>query len=83
MPEISVTIPVANAWPSLDELSARDAIMADLDAVSFGSSIGCGGGCGAVDFSYRVADAGAATETVQRIVREHLPAAVPQIRITE
>ena len=83
MPTISVTIPVANFWPSADDLSARDNIMASLDALNFGSSIGCGGGGGAVDFSYQVTDATAATEIAQRIVREHLPAAEPHIRITE
>ncbi|MDP1589434.1 MAG: hypothetical protein Q8M07_16905 [Prosthecobacter sp.] len=83
MPTISVSIPVANFWPSADDLSARDSIMAALDALSFGSSVGCGGGRGAVDFSYEVTDAAAATEIAQRIVHQHLPAAEPQIRITE
>ena len=64
-------------------MSARNEIMAALDAMGFGSSIGCGGGDGAMDFSYDVADATTAAEIVRRIVREHLPAEEPQIRIME
>ena len=57
--------------------------MAALDTIGFGSAIGCGGGRGAVDFAYRVADTTTATDIVRRIIREHLQATEPQIRITE
>jgi hypothetical protein len=83
MPTVSVTIPVANFWPSDGDYSARDRVMSALDALEFGSSVGCGGGRGAVDFSYRVTDASNAAETILRIVSEHMPTAEPQVRITE
>ncbi len=77
MPTISVAIPITNFWPSSDELSARDGIMAALDALAFGSPIGCGGGRGAVDFSYRIADAtGAPTlfsVSFENIFRQQIP----------
>ena len=83
MPTVSVTIPVANFWPSDEDYSARDRVMSALNALGFGSSVGCGGGRGAVDFSYRVTDASNATETVMRVVREHMPTAAPQVRVSE
>ena len=82
MPTISVSIATASFWPSTEELAARDRIMAELDTLSFGSNIGCGGGRGAVDFSYRVSDSTQAEEIIQRVIREHVPTTTPEIRIT-
>ena len=54
--ERSVNIPVAGMWPSPEELAARNAAMASLDAVGIGTCTGAGGGMGEMDFSYRVTD---------------------------
>lgn len=81
MPTISVTIPVANFWPSSEDLSARDNVMKALTELGFGSPIGCGSGRGTVDFSYHIADSDSATEMALGVVRKHFPKTAPQIRV--
>lgn len=83
MPTVSVEIPVSDFWPTLEELAARDRVIASLDALCVGSLIGCGAGRGAVDFSYRVTDALRATELVRRAVLDHFPTAQPRIHPIE
>jgi hypothetical protein len=83
MPTVFVDIPVLDFWPSQDDLAARDRVIASLDALGIGSLIGCGGGRGAVDLSYRVTDTAWAMKLIQCVVLDHFPTAQPRICIAD
>jgi hypothetical protein len=66
-------IHIDEGWPSPDDLFSRNAILDELDALKLGQFVGTRHSAGRVDFSYFVADAGAARQTVERVIRKHLP----------
>jgi hypothetical protein len=81
MPYLSVQIPVATTWPSRDDLAARNAVIAELDARHIGKSQGAGGGRGAMDFSYIVPVASDAEAVIREVFAKHLPDRDYSIRI--
>ncbi len=83
MASVFVSIPVAAAWPSAEELDARDAVIAAVGAAAAGTCTGSGGGLGVMDFSYRVADPTAARAAIERAMAEHLPGVQYQLHVEE
>jgi hypothetical protein len=83
MASVFVTIPVAATWPSADELKARNAVIAAVDTSAVGISTGAGGGLGAMDFSYSVADVAAARAVIERAMTEHMPATEYEVRLSD
>ena len=83
MPQIIVEIPIGGAWPSAEELSARNAVIDELDAFAIGSCTGAGGGRGAMDFSYRVAEEASARVTIEQVMQRHMPHSKYVIRVSE
>lgn len=83
MASVFVTIPVAATWPSAGELKARNAVIAAVDVAAVGTCTGAGGGLGAMDFSYSVADVAAARTVIERAMEEHMPAAEYQMRVSD
>jgi hypothetical protein len=80
---VSVTIPTAGTWPAADELAARNAIIDALAAAGIGSCTGAGGGRGAMDFSYRVADVEAARAAIASAMQAHMPGAEYQVHVSD
>lgn len=80
MAMLSVAIPTASTWPTIDDLSARNAITDDLSAANVGAFIGAGGGGGEMDFQFEVADEQAARDVIGAAIRRHLPGAKYQVR---
>ena len=83
MVQVFVTIPVTPAWPSPEELRARNSVIAAIDAARVGTCTGAGGGRGEMDFSYRVADEQAARAAIELAMQEHMPGATCRIRVCE
>lgn len=73
MPMISVKISVDGDWPSSDDITTRNAIIEQVDAAEIGICTGAGGGMGAMDFSYEVADMARARNLIEAALKKHLP----------
>jgi len=79
-----IAIPIANKWPTSEELQARNAVEAALDAASVGICTGAGGGMGQVDLTFRVDDqemVPAAREVIDRAMKAHMPNFKYNIRV--
>ena len=72
-PTISVSIPVADAFPSPEEMEARNRITDELDSIGFGNFVGAGGGFNQMDFQYEVDDIEAAQKQLVTVMAKHLP----------
>ena len=83
MAYLSVDIPVAGDWPNPEEMNARNAITDELDAMGFGEFSGAGGGMGSMDFSYTVANAEVAEQTVKEVISKHLPNREFSVRMSD
>lgn len=70
---ILVSIPVADNFPNMEELDARNKITDALDAQGVGKFIGAGGGFNQMDFEYDVADAEVARRQVAEAIARYLP----------
>jgi hypothetical protein len=81
MLSISVEIPVEGDWPSAEDMDARNAVIDELDESGFGEFVGAGGGLGAMDFQYDVADAEQAKRQVAEVMQRHLPGRVYAVRV--
>lgn len=73
MPIVSVSIPVADAFPNHEELEARDLITDSLESKGFGEFVGCGGGFNQMDFQYRVADLNVAKRQIAKAMAKYMP----------
>ena len=81
MKTLTVEIPTADVWPTADEMDSRGKIIAALQSAGIGQFVGCGGGAGAVDFSFKAEDFSGSDDLIRRTVRQHVDAE-PRIRIT-
>jgi hypothetical protein len=70
---VFVEIPVEGDWPSPEDMDARNAVIDELDQLAIGEFTGSGGGLGAMDFSYRVADEQRARQAIEAAMAKHLP----------
>ena len=73
MVNLSVEIPLASDFPNPEEMTARNAIIDDLDNKKLGEFIGAGGGFGAMDFAYDVKDEEGARTIISDTIGKHLP----------
>ncbi|MEI8379168.1 MAG: hypothetical protein WCJ09_03510 [Planctomycetota bacterium] len=62
---------------------AWNAVTDALTAACIGTCTGSGGGCGEMDFSFRVDDEQTALKTIDAAMQTHMPGAEYRIRVTE
>ena len=70
----------------LQQLSDTSVIVkwrGDATAACIGTCTGSGGGCGEMDFSFRVDDEQTALKTIDAAMQTHMPGAEYRIRVTE
>jgi mevalonate kinase len=72
---IEIRIPIASTWPTREELGARNAVEASLNAAGIGKVTGAGGGMGSIDLAYRVDDEAkitAAKAAIDEAMKTHM-----------
>lgn len=82
MAQLTVTIKLAETWPSPKELAARNSVTDALDAAKIGKCIGAGGGMGEMDFAYDVTDESFARNEVTTAMQTLMPGSQFQVRCT-
>jgi hypothetical protein len=70
MLHLFVTIPIAETWPTPEDLASRDAAVDALTAAKVGNCRGAGGGMGEMDFSFQVSDESFARSETHRVMSQ-------------
>ena len=83
MKSVLVRIPVANTWPSPQEVAARNLATKALSESGIGVCTGAGGGMGEMDFSYRVADEAVARSEIVRIMQQFFPGVQDRLSLSD
>jgi hypothetical protein len=80
---LEISIPIASQWPTRDELTARNAVEAALDAAGVGICSGAGGGMCQMHLAYRVDNESAlpaARAVIDAAMKTHMPGFRYQVR---
>lgn len=82
MTTLEITIPIASAWPTAEELAGRRAVEDALNAKEIGILEGAGAGRGRMDLAYRVENEllAVAHEAIREVMATVLPGSRYNIR---